>query len=146
TITNLGGIGGTAFSPIINSPEVAILGLARSATRPVYKDGQFVPRLLMPLCLTYDHRVIDGAAGARFTTRLVQLFSDPIRLLMGSEASITRARRIESLDMPANPTARFSACAAMVTLVFCSCDKPTPSSAPTSSSPAKDQSAKPVQI
>ena len=84
TITNLGGIGGTAFSPIINYPEVAILGLARSAIQPVYKDGQFVPRLMMPLCLTYDHRVIDGADGARFTTRLVQLFSDPIRLLMES--------------------------------------------------------------
>ena len=84
TITNLGGIGGTAFSPIINYPEVAILGLARSATQPVYKDGQFVPRLMMPMCLTYDHRIIDGADGARFTTRLVQLFSDPIRLMMES--------------------------------------------------------------
>jgi pyruvate dehydrogenase E2 component (dihydrolipoamide acetyltransferase) len=84
TITNLGGIGGTAFSPIINYPEVAILGLARSSTQPVYKDGQFVPRLMMPLCLTYDHRIIDGADGARFTTRLVQLFSDPIRLIMES--------------------------------------------------------------
>jgi pyruvate dehydrogenase E2 component (dihydrolipoamide acetyltransferase) len=84
TITNLGGIGGTAFSPIINYPEVAILGISRAATQPVFKDGQFVPRLMMPLCLTYDHRVIDGADGARFTTRLVQLFSDPIRLLMES--------------------------------------------------------------
>jgi len=84
TITNLGGIGGTAFSPIINYPEVAILGLSRSSIQPVFKDGQFVPRLMMPLCLTYDHRVIDGADGARFTTRLVQLFSDPIRLLMES--------------------------------------------------------------
>jgi pyruvate dehydrogenase E2 component (dihydrolipoamide acetyltransferase) len=84
TITNLGGIGGTAFSPIINYPEVAILGLSRSSTQPVFRDGQFVPRLMMPLCLTYDHRIIDGADGARFTTRLVQLFSDPIRLLMES--------------------------------------------------------------
>ncbi len=84
TITNLGGIGGTAFSPIINYPEVAILGLARSAIQPQYRDGKFEPRLMMPLCLTYDHRVIDGADGARFTTRLVQLFSDPIRLLMES--------------------------------------------------------------
>jgi pyruvate dehydrogenase E2 component (dihydrolipoamide acetyltransferase) len=84
TITNLGGIGGTAFSPIINYPEVAILGLSRSSIQPVFKDGQFVPRLMMPLCLTYDHRIIDGADGARFTTRLVQLFSDPIRLLMES--------------------------------------------------------------
>jgi pyruvate dehydrogenase E2 component (dihydrolipoamide acetyltransferase) len=84
TITNLGGIGGTAFSPIINYPEVAILGLSRSSIQPVFKDGQFIPRLMMPLCLTYDHRIIDGADGARFTTRLVQLFSDPIRLLMES--------------------------------------------------------------
>jgi pyruvate dehydrogenase E2 component (dihydrolipoamide acetyltransferase) len=84
TITNLGGIGGTAFSPIINYPEVAILGLSRSSIQPVHREGQFVPRLMMPLCLTYDHRIIDGADGARFTTRLVQLFSDPIRLLMES--------------------------------------------------------------
>ena len=84
TITNLGGIGGTAFTPIVNYPEVAILGLSRSSLQPVFKDGQFVPRLMMPLSLTYDHRVIDGADGARFTTRLVQLFSDPIRLLMES--------------------------------------------------------------
>ncbi len=84
TITNLGGIGGTAFTPIINYPEVAILGLSRSAIQPAYRDGQFVPRLMMPLSLTYDHRIIDGADGARFTTRLVQLFSDPIRLLMES--------------------------------------------------------------
>jgi len=84
TITNLGGIGGTAFSPIINYPEAAILGLARSSIQPVHRDGQFVPRLMLPLCLTYDHRIIDGADGARFTTRLVQLFSDPIRLLMES--------------------------------------------------------------
>jgi pyruvate dehydrogenase E2 component (dihydrolipoyllysine-residue acetyltransferase) len=84
TITNLGGIGGTAFSPIVNYPEVAILGLARSNIQPAYRDGQLVPRLMMPLCLTYDHRIIDGADGARFTTRLVQLFSDPIRLLMES--------------------------------------------------------------
>jgi len=84
TITNLGGIGGTAFSPIINYPEVAILGMARSSLQPVVRDGKIEPRLMLPLCLTYDHRVIDGADGARFTTRLVQLFSDPIRLLMES--------------------------------------------------------------
>ena len=82
TITNLGGIGGTAFTPIVNYPEVAILGLSRSSLQPVVRDGQVVPRLMLPLSLTYDHRVIDGADGARFTTRLVQLFSDPIRLLM----------------------------------------------------------------
>lgn len=84
TITNLGGIGGTAFTPIINWPEVAILGMARSAMEPVYKDGTFVPRLMLPLCLTYDHRVIDGADGARFTARLNTILSDPIRLLMES--------------------------------------------------------------
>ncbi|MFO0796886.1 MAG: 2-oxo acid dehydrogenase subunit E2 [Gemmataceae bacterium] len=84
TITNLGGVGGTAFTPIVNYPEVAILGLSRSALQPVVKDGQIVPRLMMPLSLTYDHRVVDGADGARFTTRLVQLFSDPLRLLMDS--------------------------------------------------------------
>jgi pyruvate dehydrogenase E2 component (dihydrolipoamide acetyltransferase) len=84
TITNLGGIGGTAFTPIVNYPEVAILGLSRSSWQPVVRDGQVVPRLMLPLSLTYDHRVIDGADGARFTTRLAQLFSDPIRLLMES--------------------------------------------------------------
>ena len=84
TITNLGGIGGTSFTPIVNYPEVAILGISRSALQPVVKDGQIVPRLMMPLSLTYDHRVIDGADGARFTSRLVQLFSDPIRLLLES--------------------------------------------------------------
>jgi len=82
TITNLGGIGGTAFTPIVNYPEVAILGLSRSNLQPVIKDGQIVPRLMMPLSLTYDHRVIDGADGCRFAVRLVQLFSDPLRLLM----------------------------------------------------------------
>lgn len=82
TITNLGGIGGTSFTPIVNYPEVAILGLSRSTLQPAVRDGQIVPRLMMPLSLTYDHRVIDGADGARFTTRLVQLFSDPLRLLM----------------------------------------------------------------
>ncbi len=82
TITNLGGIGGTAFTPLVNYPEVAILGLSRSALQPVVKDGAIVPRLMMPLSLTYDHRVIDGADGCRFTVRLAQLFSDPLRLLM----------------------------------------------------------------
>ena len=84
TITNLGGIGGTAFTPIINYPEVAILGLSRSSLQPVVRNCAIEIRLMMPLCLTYDHRVIDGADGARFTSRLTQLFSDPIRLLMES--------------------------------------------------------------
>jgi pyruvate dehydrogenase E2 component (dihydrolipoamide acetyltransferase) len=70
TISSLGGIGGTAFTPIINAPEVAILGVSRSAMKPVYRDGNFVPRLMLPLSLSYDHRVIDGATAARFTTFL----------------------------------------------------------------------------
>jgi pyruvate dehydrogenase E2 component (dihydrolipoamide acetyltransferase) len=77
SISSLGGIGGTAFTPIINAPEVAILGVSRSQTRPVYnKDGAFVPRLLLPMSLAYDHRVIDGAAAARFTTHLASVLSD----------------------------------------------------------------------
>jgi pyruvate dehydrogenase E2 component (dihydrolipoamide acetyltransferase) len=82
TISNLGGVGGTAFSPIINYPEVAILGMARSELVPRVVDGQIVPRLMLPLCLTYDHRVIDGADGARFTAFLARIFSDPVRLLL----------------------------------------------------------------
>ena len=76
SISSLGGIGGTAFTPIINAPEVAILGVSRSQTRPVYKDGAFVPRLMLPMSLAYDHRVIDGAAAARFTTHLASVLSD----------------------------------------------------------------------
>jgi pyruvate dehydrogenase E2 component (dihydrolipoamide acetyltransferase) len=82
SISSLGGIGGTAFTPIINAPEVAILGVARSQMRPVYKDGLFVPRLMLPLSLAYDHRVIDGAAGARFTTYLASVLSDIRRTLL----------------------------------------------------------------
>jgi pyruvate dehydrogenase E2 component (dihydrolipoamide acetyltransferase) len=70
TISSLGGIGGTAFTPIINAPEVAILGVSRSTHKPVYRDGGFVPRLMLPLSLSYDHRVIDGAAAVRFTSFL----------------------------------------------------------------------------
>ena len=84
TITNLGGIGGTSFTPIVNYPEVAILGMCRSSMQAVVRDGAIVPRLMLPLSLTYDHRVVDGADGARFTSRMVQLFSDPMRLLMES--------------------------------------------------------------
>lgn len=76
TISSLGGIGGTAFTPIINAPEVAILGVSRSAIKPVFRDGTFVPRLILPLSLSYDHRVIDGAAAARFTTFLAQTLAD----------------------------------------------------------------------
>jgi len=77
TISSLGGIGGTAFTPIINAPEVAILGVSRSAMKPVFRDGTFVPRLILPLSLSYDHRVIDGAAAARFTTFIAQTLADP---------------------------------------------------------------------
>jgi pyruvate dehydrogenase E2 component (dihydrolipoamide acetyltransferase) len=84
TITNLGGIGGTSFTPIVNYPEVAILGMCRSALQPVVREGKIEIRLMLPLSLTYDHRVIDGADGARFASRLCQLFSDPMRLLMES--------------------------------------------------------------
>ncbi|HMH19906.1 MAG TPA: dihydrolipoyllysine-residue acetyltransferase [Burkholderiales bacterium] len=82
SISSLGGIGGTAFTPIINAPEVAILGVAKSQMRPVYRDGVFVPRLMLPLSLAYDHRVIDGAAGARFTTYLASVLSDFRRALL----------------------------------------------------------------
>ena len=80
TITNLGGIGGTGFSPILNAPQVAILGMARSRMEPVYTDGQFVPRLVLPLSLSYDHRLIDGADGARFLRLVVEALSQPFLL------------------------------------------------------------------
>jgi pyruvate dehydrogenase E2 component (dihydrolipoamide acetyltransferase) len=76
TISSLGGIGGTAFTPIINAPEVAILGVSRSSMKPMWKDGVFVPRLMLPLSLSYDHRVIDGALGARFAVYLSQVLAD----------------------------------------------------------------------
>ena len=77
TITNLGGIGGTAFTPIVNFPEVAILGIARASMEQVYIDNHFVPRLMLPLCLSYDHRVIDGADGARFLRWVVEAIQQP---------------------------------------------------------------------
>jgi pyruvate dehydrogenase E2 component (dihydrolipoamide acetyltransferase) len=80
TISSLGGIGGTAFTPIINAPEVAILGVSRAAMQPVYRDGEFVPRLMLPYALAYDHRVIDGADAARFTTRLAEMLGDAAAL------------------------------------------------------------------
>jgi pyruvate dehydrogenase E2 component (dihydrolipoamide acetyltransferase) len=82
TITNLGGIGGTGFTPIVNWPEVAILGLSRSRPEPVVRDGQVVPRLMLPLSLSYDHRVIDGAAAARFTRRLAEMLENPLVMLL----------------------------------------------------------------
>jgi pyruvate dehydrogenase E2 component (dihydrolipoamide acetyltransferase) len=82
TITNLGGIGGTAFSPIINYPEVAILGLSRARPQPVVRDGQVVPRLLLPLSVSYDHRIIDGADAARFTRRIAEMLENPLVMLL----------------------------------------------------------------
>jgi len=83
TISNLGSIGGTAFSPIVNHPEVAILGIAKSREEAVVRNGRIEARLMMPLCLSYDHRVIDGADGARFTQKLVQSLENPERMLLG---------------------------------------------------------------
>jgi len=76
TISSLGGIGGTAFTPIINAPEVAILGVAKSTLKPVYERGAFLPRLMLPLCLSYDHRVIDGAEATRFIVFLSKTLGD----------------------------------------------------------------------
>ncbi|WED44101.1 dihydrolipoyllysine-residue acetyltransferase [Legionella cardiaca] len=82
TISSLGGIGGTAFTPIVNSPEVAILGLSRSSIKPVYINGEFKPRLMLPLSLSYDHRVIDGAEAARFTRFIAESLGDLRRILL----------------------------------------------------------------
>jgi pyruvate dehydrogenase E2 component (dihydrolipoamide acetyltransferase) len=82
TISSLGGIGGTGFTPIINAPEVAILGATRSATKPVWNGREFEPRLMLPLSLSYDHRVIDGAAAARFTAYLAAVLTDLRRVLL----------------------------------------------------------------
>ena len=76
SISSLGGIGGTAFTPIVNAPEVAILGVSKSSMKPVWDGKQFQPRLILPLSLSYDHRVIDGAAAARFAAFLAQLLGD----------------------------------------------------------------------
>jgi pyruvate dehydrogenase E2 component (dihydrolipoamide acetyltransferase) len=79
TLTNLGGIGGTAFTPIVNTPEVAILGIARGTMEPVWnkETNAFEPKMMMPLCLSYDHRVIDGADGARFTRFIASMIEEP---------------------------------------------------------------------
>ncbi len=82
TISSLGGIGGTQFTPIVNAPEVAILGVSRSKMQPVWNGSEFEPRLMLPLSLSYDHRVIDGADGARFTSFLSRVLSDTRRLLL----------------------------------------------------------------
>ena len=82
SLSSLGGIGGTAFTPIVNPPEVAILGLSRSEMKPVWNGSEFVPRLMLPLSLSYDHRVIDGAEAARFSQKLVSYLEDMRQLLM----------------------------------------------------------------
>jgi pyruvate dehydrogenase E2 component (dihydrolipoamide acetyltransferase) len=82
TISSLGGIGGTAFTPIVNAPEVAILGVVRSKMAPVWNGEAFVPRMMLPLCLSYDHRVIDGASAARFMRKLVSVIEDMRRVLL----------------------------------------------------------------
>ncbi len=82
SISSLGGIGGSAFTPIVNVPEVAILGVSKSSHKPVYQDDAFVPKLMLPLSLSYDHRVIDGADGARFMVHLSTMLSDIRNLLL----------------------------------------------------------------
>jgi pyruvate dehydrogenase E2 component (dihydrolipoamide acetyltransferase) len=82
SISSLGGIGGTAFTPIVNAPEVAILGVSRAVMRPVWDGARFLPRLMLPLSLSYDHRVVDGAEGVQFTRLLGGLLGDIRRLLL----------------------------------------------------------------
>jgi len=82
SISSLGGIGGTAFTPIINAPEVAILGVSKSQLRPIWSGKEFAPRLMLPLSLSYDHRVIDGASAARFAASLANVLSDIRRTLL----------------------------------------------------------------
>jgi pyruvate dehydrogenase E2 component (dihydrolipoamide acetyltransferase) len=82
TITNLGGIGGTYFSPIVNAPDVAILGISRASVDPVFVNGQFEPRLMLPLSLSYDHRLIDGADAARFLHWVVEALQQPFLIAL----------------------------------------------------------------
>ena len=82
TISSLGGIGGTSFTPIVNAPEVAILGVSRSKMTPVWNGAEFEPRNMLPLSLSYDHRAIDGALAARFLQKLATLLRDPRNLLL----------------------------------------------------------------
>ncbi|MEK9785093.1 MAG: 2-oxo acid dehydrogenase subunit E2, partial [Gammaproteobacteria bacterium] len=82
SISSLGGIGGTAFTPVVNAPEVAILGLTRARMTPVWNGESFQPRLMLPMDLSYDHRVIDGAQAARFVAELVTTLEDARRMLL----------------------------------------------------------------
>ena len=80
TLTNLGGIGGTSFTPIVNWPEVAILGVSRWSWEPVFENGQFIPRFKLPLSLSYDHRIIDGADGARCLNWICEAIEQPFMM------------------------------------------------------------------
>jgi pyruvate dehydrogenase E2 component (dihydrolipoamide acetyltransferase) len=82
SVSSLGGIGGIAFTPIVNAPEVAILGLSRAEMKPMWNGSDFVPKLMLPLSLSYDHRVIDGAEAARFSQRLAVLLGDIRHLIL----------------------------------------------------------------
>ena len=82
TISSLGGIGGTAFTPIVNAPDVAILGVSKSEMKPKWNGKEFEPRLMLPLSLSYDHRVIDGAVGARFVVHLSNVLGDIRQMLL----------------------------------------------------------------
>ena len=82
TISSLGGIGGTSFTPIVNSPEVAILGVSKSEMKPKWNGKEFIPRLMLPLSVSYDHRVIDGALAAKFTVHLAGVMSDIRKLIL----------------------------------------------------------------
>lgn len=82
SLSSLGGIGGTAFTPIVNAPEVAILGLSRAEMKPVWNGSDFVPKLILPISLSYDHRVIDGAEAARFSQYLAALLEDIRHLIL----------------------------------------------------------------
>ena len=82
SISNLGGIGGTHFTPIVNWPEVAILGVSRGSKEPVFRNGVFEPRLMLPLSLSYDHRLIDGADGIRFLRWIVETLEQPFRMAL----------------------------------------------------------------
>ena len=82
TVTNLGGIGGTSFTPIVNMPEVAILGMSRGSIEPVWDGSQFVPKQMLPLSLSYDHRVIDGADAARFLRFIVEALESPLTMVL----------------------------------------------------------------
>ena len=84
TVSSLGGIGGTAFTPIVNAPEVAILGVSRSSLQPVWDGAAFAPRLMLPLSLSYDHRVVDGAYAVRFTTFLSNALADVEQLVQAT--------------------------------------------------------------